>query len=205
VASPLQGVVEDGTALATSNLALTNTVIALLASTVCAFVVSPLLSGRLIRPVDIQNATLAGGVAIGATANLAISPGVALLIGSVAGIVSTIGFCRVQPFLLEKIGLHDSCGIHNLHGMPSIIGATFSIFGKYMSRDIGYGAAAGEPLIQLGGMGVTIAVAMVSGALTGLVMKLVKEPEVVTRGVVADDRTYWEVADNFAKEDADIF
>ena len=86
-----------------------------------------MLTGKL-RPVDVQNATLAGGVAIGAIANLKIGPFGALLVGSLAGCLSCFGFCRVQPYLLERssLKLHDSCGIHNLHGMPSVLGGIAS-------------------------------------------------------------------------------
>jgi ammonium transporter Rh len=201
VASPLQGQGDQRS----ENMALTNTIIALCASTVVTFIFSALFSGdRRLRPVDIQNATLAGGVAIGATANLAIRPGIAMLIGTIAGIVSSLGYAKLQPYLLEKWGLHDSCGIHNLHGMPSIIGATFSIFGEYITKEIGYGATPGKPLLQLGGMVATLAVAIVSGALTGYLMKQAKEPIAVTGKRVADDRIYWQVADNFDKEDKDM-
>jgi ammonium transporter Rh len=43
------------------------------------------------RPMDIQNATLAGGVAIGAAASLSLSPFNALIIGATSGVVSTVG------------------------------------------------------------------------------------------------------------------
>lgn len=44
----------------------------------------------------IQNATLAGGVAIGATADLMLHPYGALLIGSIAGMLSVLGFQHVS-------------------------------------------------------------------------------------------------------------
>lgn len=45
--------------------------------------------------VDIQNATLAGGVAVGSSADLVIGPPFALLIGLAAGIVSTMGYVYI--------------------------------------------------------------------------------------------------------------
>lgn len=42
--------------------------------------------------VHVQNATLAGGVAMGSSANLITTPYGALIVGSVAGIVSTLGY-----------------------------------------------------------------------------------------------------------------
>lgn len=42
--------------------------------------------------MHIQNATLAGGVAVGTCADMNIEPVGAMLIGLVAGIISTVGF-----------------------------------------------------------------------------------------------------------------
>ena len=99
-----------------------NTVLSISASciTACAF------SRYMMSALDMEvvlNATLAGGVAIGTSCDMFASPAVALIIGSLAGIVSAFGFLKLGPYLQEKIGLHDTCGVHNLHGIPGIMGA----------------------------------------------------------------------------------
>lgn len=42
--------------------------------------------------VHIANSTLAGGVAIGTTANVVLNPLHALIVGTVAGVLSVVGF-----------------------------------------------------------------------------------------------------------------
>ncbi len=49
-------------------------------------------SNRKFCMEHIQNATLAGGVAVGACADMIITPVGAVIIGSAAGILSTCGF-----------------------------------------------------------------------------------------------------------------
>ena len=51
----------------------------------------------------------------------------AYIIGGIAGIISTLGFNFLSPFLHKKLHLDDTCGIHNLHAMPGLIGAIASI------------------------------------------------------------------------------
>ena len=77
--------------------------------------------------VDVQNATLAGGVAMGCCANMLPRPWGAMFIGAWAGVLSTFGFNKIQPFLDRVVGLKDTCGVNNLHGMPSIFGALCSV------------------------------------------------------------------------------
>ena len=73
--------------------------------------------------VSIQNATLAGGVAVGSSSDLVIQPWGAIMIGCVAGAVS-VSWLRIHSANLAKqFGLDDTCGVHNLHGLPGIIGA----------------------------------------------------------------------------------
>jgi ammonium transporter Rh len=69
-----------------------NTLLSLCGSVVFAFILSIVVSDESkFSLINIQNATLAGGVAVGAVANLMIKPFGALLIGAVAGTISTLG------------------------------------------------------------------------------------------------------------------
>jgi ammonium transporter Rh len=153
-----------------------NTVVALLASCTITFVTSGLINGRL-NPVDIQNATLAGGVAVGAVARLDIGLGWASVIGAAGGALSTFGYNYVQAFLQDKIGLHDSCGVHNLHGMPALFSGLISIIFVESSRSDSQGlndeGSAGG--YQAAAVGVTMAISLVGGCITGIFLKFQKE------------------------------
>lgn len=72
------------------------------------------------------NASIAGGVSQGANADIIASPFGSMILGFVAGTVSSFGFAYLSAFLKKKFNLHDTCGVHNLHGMPGVIGGLTS-------------------------------------------------------------------------------
>lgn len=70
----------------------TNTILALLASSAAAFYVSHKLCHAKFDPVHIAHSTLAGGVAIGSGARLDIGPGIVIVLGAVVGAASVYGY-----------------------------------------------------------------------------------------------------------------
>ena len=89
--------------------------------------------------VDLQNATLSGGVAVGAVADLMIQPYGAFIIGTMTGCISCLSFRALQPWLFRKIGLHDTCGVHNLHGLPGLLSGMVSVIVVYFASEGIYG------------------------------------------------------------------
>merc|ERR1719334_2261687 len=125
--------------------ALINTVLALLASTMTTFGLTPLLD---------------------------------------AGLLSTWGFIKTPLFSTV-----DTCGIHNLHGMPGIFGGLVSIVVPFLYADTGMDA-----FMQCLGLVITLAFACATGAGTGNLLKLLAP--------TADpfsDAAFWGCADDIAK------
>ena len=80
------------------SLIVSNTIIALTGSCLSTFAFSTLFRDKFSME-DILNATLAGGVAIGAPSGVVQNPGLSLFIGLLAGFISTLGFWKLSKFL----------------------------------------------------------------------------------------------------------
>eukprot|EP00658_Telonema_sp_P-2_P005854 TRINITY_DN1220_c0_g1_i17.p1 TRINITY_DN1220_c0_g1~~TRINITY_DN1220_c0_g1_i17.p1 ORF type:complete len:913 (-),score=258.07 TRINITY_DN1220_c0_g1_i17:377-3115(-) len=119
-----------------------NTLLALVGSCLSAYIFSSLFrkdhNGQPVYKfdmVDIQNATLAGGVAIGTACDMDLHPGGALTTGCVAGLLSVIGYTKLQPALEERFSLYDTCGVNNLHGMPGVLAGIIGGFATWAAED----------------------------------------------------------------------
>ena len=104
---------------------ITNTIMSLTGSCLSTFMTSAFLKDKFTME-HLLNATISGGVVIGAAAGIMYSPGGALAIGFLTGILSTLGYEYLTPYLEEKFGLYDTCGVHNLHGIPGVLGGIVS-------------------------------------------------------------------------------
>ena len=135
-----------------------NVILALCGSTLATYFASVKLRGK-ISAADIANATLAGGVAIGSTCDLAL-PGTAFAIGILAGVVSTFGFAVIQARLTAAAKTVDTCGVLYLHGLPGLLGGIAALF---VVTGINFGA-------QITGILVTIIIAASTGLVSGKVI-----------------------------------
>lgn len=136
-----------------------NTILALSGATLATYFLSTHFHHGKTSMVDMANATLAGGVSIGSTCNL-VSPTGAFGIGLLAGALSVIGFVFIQPMLESKIKLIDTCGVHNLHGMPGLLGGLTAIV-----------VVPGVVGVQLIGIALTLAVALIGGVIAGMAIR----------------------------------
>jgi ammonium transporter Rh len=109
--------------------------------------------------VDMANAALAGGVAIGSTCNI-VSPTGAFGIGLLAGAVSVIGFVFIQPALERRFKIVDTCGVHNLHGMPGLLGAFVAIL-----------VVPGIAVAQFIGIAFSVVLALITGLAAGALIR----------------------------------
>jgi len=137
-----------------------NVFLALCGSTLVTYLLSIWIRGK-ISIADIANAALAGGVAIGATCDHATHT-TALLIGLVAGAISTTGFAVLQEKQKKLLKAVDTCGVTNLHGLPGLFGGLAAIV-------VIPGLSAGA---QLTGIAVTVLLAIGSGLISGKVISL---------------------------------
>ena len=141
-----------------------NTILALCGATLATYAFSIFIRGK-IEVSDIANASLAGGVAIGATvAN--VTPGWSMLIGLIAGAISVIGYTIIQPRLQKATGSVDTCGVHNLHGMPGIFGGLIAL------------GLVASPMWQIAGVTISVVLALIMGLIVGFIASRLGRKEI---------------------------
>ena len=137
-----------------------NVILALCGSTLTTYLVSVSIRKK-ISIADIANAALAGGVAIGSTCAVA-SHTMAAFTGVMAGGLSTVGFAVIQSNQQKWMKLIDTCGVTNLPGLPGLMGGLIAL---PVVRGLSMQG-------QLLGIGITIAVAFITGMVTGKILPL---------------------------------
>jgi ammonium transporter Rh len=93
---------------------------------------------------DVLNATLAGGVIIGTTSDMMKEAWGVFLLGSLGGSISVVGYHTLAPKL--KGLWHDTCGVHNLHGLPGFLGGVTGAIFAYSLPDDGIESIFGARL-----------------------------------------------------------
>ncbi|XP_046853448.1 ammonium transporter Rh type A-like [Xenia sp. Carnegie-2017] len=191
-----------------------NTYLSLVACCVTTFAVSAFVhQKRKLNMVHVQNATLAGGVAIGTVANMIVEPWGALFIGTLAGVVSVLGYSYVTPFLSKFLKIHDTCGVNNLHGMPALVAGLAGVIYSRMSFVDDYHESLTnvfearenrteheQSIKQLVAIFVTLAISIGSGLITGFIISF-KIFDAPSPKEVYDDESYWVMPSNDPADD----
>ncbi|NXO14194.1 RHBGB protein, partial [Oriolus oriolus] len=169
------------------NWAVLNTYFSLAASTVATFIVSPVLCEESTpRMVQIQDATLAGMAVMGMAGEMLATPFGALTAGFLAGLISPLGSRFFTPVLRSRLKIQDTCGVHNTHGLPGVLGALLGTLLTLLATADTHGdrlelvfplmapgsrTVTDQALIQLSALPLTLLLAALGGCLTGAILK----------------------------------
>ena len=132
-----------------------------------------------------------------------------------AGLVSTLGYKVLGAKLYQRLRIHDTCGVNNLHGLPGVMAGLLSVvmvllaseetYGKemysifplcdpakgLMARTISY-----QAMMQLAGLAITLALSILLGLLVGVIMSLARVCDRLPHHQLFDDELFWQLPDN---------
>ncbi|KAM9514982.1 ammonium transporter Rh type B isoform 2-T2 [Guaruba guarouba] len=168
--------------------AVLNTYFSMAASTMATFILSPVLyEESTLRMVQIQDATVAGAAVMGMAGEMLVTPFGALIAGFLAGLIPPLGFRFLTPFLHSRLKIQDTCGVHNIHGLPGVLGALLGTLLAALATADAYSGrlelvfprvARGsrtrteQALLQLSALPLSLLLAALGGCLTGLVLRI---------------------------------
>ncbi|XP_076620735.1 rhesus blood group-associated glycoprotein Rh50 isoform X1 [Colletes latitarsis] len=216
--------------------AIINTLLSISASCVISFATSALVSkDSKFNMVHVQNSTLAGGVAIGTAAAMMCEPVGASIVGAIAGFISVLGYKYLTPLIQKRLHIHDTCGVHNLHGIPGVLGGIFGALMAGLATESSYDClyqifparapssdtklakmrdndcilpgldrtAGQQASYQLLALAITLGIAIVSGLITGLIMRASICGSIHEKHKF-DDEAHWELEEEESSQEIEI-
>ncbi|XP_068015221.1 blood group Rh(D) polypeptide-like [Melanerpes formicivorus] len=171
---------------------ISNTYFALAASTVAAFVLSALTTkdGKF-QMSHIQSAVLAGGVAVGSAAPRIESPWIAMILGLLASLLTSLGAYCLQRCLNPALKIHDTSGVHFTFGWPAVLGGLAQVVLLVVQNWDNLPSLGALVMIHVGAFCLTISVASIIGFITGSILNLrVFRTTPVSK--YFEDQCYWE-------------
>ena len=177
----------------TTHYAIVNTLLSISCSTCVSCYIAYVKLGKFEMEVML-NSTLAGGVIMGAAADIiASNPAWVMVAGSIAGAVSACGYLWLNDLCKRKLRLHDTCGVQFLHAIPGVLGAATvcfallhaeTVFSDAQKQELfswHYGENARsfgyQSFMNFIGILVTLGIAISSGALFGFLVAGLPMPE----------------------------
>jgi ammonium transporter Rh len=104
-------------------------------SVLASFAVSILIKGKF-SVIDLFNGSLSGCIGAGSSTGLFVNPCACMILGAVSGAVCCLGMEYLTGWIERNLKIFDTFGIHNVRGLPGIIGGLGGAIGIALSYTI---------------------------------------------------------------------
>lgn len=130
---------------------------------------------------------MAAVAVMGMAGEMLVTPFGALIAGFLAGLIPPLGFRFLTPVLCSRLKIQDTCGVHNVHGLPGMLGAFLGTLLAALATADAYGGrlelvfplvargsrtGTAQALHQLSALPLTLLLATLGGCLTGAVLRI---------------------------------
>jgi len=174
-----------------------NVIVAICTSVVFAFLASRVFRGGKWNMLDIQRATLAGGIACSSAFAQGATPGGAMVLGAAAGLVAAVSYSFFNPLGERRFGLVDEAGVFSYAFLPALTGSIAGIiqtaivahntliFGNY--NYLIYPHRGSQAGYQAAILFISLGIGLAGGFLTGFLIWVL---EWVMGRLAAKDKTF---------------
>ena len=155
-----------------------NTYLSMIGSVISTFIVSPLIYKGKMKIEHLLNSSYVGGIIIGGCCTICTHGWASILIGFIGGGVSVFCLSKLKP-IFKNNKLEDTIGILHIFGIPGIlggfltcifIGSDESIVKEIFYKENEEVKSSSQAGLQVGAIMVTIAIAGLSGLISGFIV-----------------------------------